>query len=262
MTEKAEKTVEQLFVSAWCEIENPELDGVNPRFRNRYATLESTVKVIRKACKAQGIAYRQSLGREEGGYVLRSIVTDGSDAMSLSAFPVEAPPNPQSFGSNLTYAKRQQAQADWLITGEADDDGNAAADAVEEPREAQDAAPAEPVCPRKPPAGKEPPAEKKPAAKPPNPTPKKALWQEAGRLKDRAMSMGVKESGITSWMEANILGPDGGPLGMTDYADPDIKRLTEYLKGRIADMERLEEERRKPEADAGPVALAGEDIPF
>lgn len=117
-------------------------------------------------------------------------------------------------------------------------------------------------CTTKPPAKKKPPAEKKPAAKQPKPNPKKALWIEAKRLKDRAMSMGIKEGGITSWMETNILGPDGGPLGMPNYAESDIKRLAEYLKGRIADMESLEEERRQHEADGGPGELAGEDIPF
>lgn len=244
MTEKAEKTVEQRFVSAWCEIENPEIDGENPHYRNKYATLKSTIKAIRKACKPHGIAYRQSLVREEGGCVLRSTVTDGEGAMIMSEFPLEAPPNPQSFGSNLTYAKRQQAQADWLITGEADDDGNAAAEAVKEPRK---------------PAKKEPAARKKP-----EPTPeqqeKKALWQEVGRLKEKAAAKGIKEDGITSWMEANVTGPDGGRKDMRDYTAPDIRRVAEFVEGRIADMERLEEERRK--AEAGPENLAGEDIPF
>lgn len=122
------------FVAAWNACENPELDSENPHFRNKYASLKATLKVIRDACGPQGIAYMQKLTyaatHEEidvNNRELVSYVTDGSECHELSRFPVACPPNPQSFGSNLTYAKRQQAQADWGITGEPDDDGEAAA---------------------------------------------------------------------------------------------------------------------------------------
>ncbi|MDU2821475.1 MAG: hypothetical protein E7C06_04390 [Eggerthella lenta] len=123
----SEQTLEQRFVAAWGEIKNPELDGANKHFNNRYATLKSTIVVVREACKAHGIAYMQRLERGEGGYMLKSSVTDGRESVPMSEFPVGTPANPQVFGSNLTYAKRQQAQSDWCITGEEDDDGNAAA---------------------------------------------------------------------------------------------------------------------------------------
>lgn len=126
--------IEAKLVAAWEACENPELDSVNPHFNNRYASLKATLKSVRDACKTQGIAYMQKLtyaatseeidvSRRE----LVSYVTDGQEKLELSRFPVECPQNPQSFGSNLTYAKRQQAQADWGITGEPDDDGEAAA---------------------------------------------------------------------------------------------------------------------------------------
>lgn len=123
------KTAAQRYVAAWSEIKNPPLDGVNPHFKNRYATLSATLEAVREACKPQGIAYMQVLVRtEDGKRAFRSsIVTDAGDSMELSEFPVETPPNPQSFGSNLTYTKRQQAQADWGIVGDEDDDAEAAA---------------------------------------------------------------------------------------------------------------------------------------
>lgn len=121
--------IKRKFVAAWAACENPELDGENPRFHNRYASLKATLKSVRDACSTQGIAYMQRLYMVEGEprRELVSSVTDGEESMDLSRFPVECPPNPQAFGSNLTYAKRQQAQADWGITGEPDDDGEAAA---------------------------------------------------------------------------------------------------------------------------------------
>ena len=129
----SDKTVGQRFVEAWGEIENPALDRVNPHFKNKYATLKSTLGVIRKACKPHGIAYVQKLVASDGVREFRSfLLSEDGEEMALSSFPVERPSNPQAFGSNLTYAKRQQAQADWGITGEEDDDGNAAADAAKE----------------------------------------------------------------------------------------------------------------------------------
>ena len=126
--------VKAKFVAAWNACENPELDSENPHFHNRYASLKATLRAVRDACEPQGLAYVQRLRcqmTDEGvdctRRELHSYVTDGAETMELSDFPVECPPNPHSFGSNLTYAKRQQAQADWGITGEPDDDGEAAA---------------------------------------------------------------------------------------------------------------------------------------
>ena len=62
---------------------------------------------------------------------------DGDNTrIEMSSFPVDVPPNPQSFASNLTYIKRQQAQLDWGITGEDDDDAEAASGRSETPVEA------------------------------------------------------------------------------------------------------------------------------
>lgn len=131
-------TIQQRFVEAWTAISNPELDGENPHYGNQFATLRSTLEAVRGACEGRGIAYLQRLVRaDDGKCELRSsILSDDGKVMKLSAFPVEAPPNPQSFGSNITYAKRQQAQADWGITGEHDDDGEAGANAVSSKRPA------------------------------------------------------------------------------------------------------------------------------
>ncbi len=116
-----------LYVKAWAAIENPELDSVNPHFKNRYASLKATLKAVRDACAPLGMAYQQLLEQRGEGYVLKSRVVTAGEILDLSEFPVDSPPNPQSFGSGLTYKKRQQAQADWGIVGDDDDDGEAAA---------------------------------------------------------------------------------------------------------------------------------------
>ena len=119
--------IKGLYVKAWAAIENPELDSVNPHFKNRYASLKATLKAVRDACAPLGMAYQQLLEQRGEGFVLRSRVVTAGEEMDLSEYPVDSPPNPQSFGSGLTYKKRQQAQADWGIVGDDDDDGEAAA---------------------------------------------------------------------------------------------------------------------------------------
>lgn len=132
--EKAAPDAMALFVAAWAECQNPVLDCVNPRFGNRYASLRSTLAAVRAACRPHGIAYTQSLDRFEGGRELVSrVLVPGCGPMELSRFPVEWSPNPQAFGSAVTYAKRQQAQLDWGITGEEDDDAEGAGQDKEPP---------------------------------------------------------------------------------------------------------------------------------
>lgn len=124
---KPESSVEARFALALRDCHNPELDGFNPHFKNRFATLKSTLNVIREACKAHGISYTQSIGEINGQPALKSAVysMDGS-FLPLSNMPMEHQSNPQAFGSALTYAKRQVAQADWGITGDPDDDAEQA----------------------------------------------------------------------------------------------------------------------------------------
>ncbi len=174
------RSLQERFVAAWGEMGNPELDGENPHFHNKYATLKSTLGVIREACARHGIAYIQTLTPVENGYVLKSAVVAGDgESMERSIFPVETPPNPQTFGSGLTYAKRQQAQADWGITGEHDDDANQAAG--DERGIAASRANGKPSAPRQP--GK---------------------WERFKALKAEAASLGVNEDSIKEWMDATF----------------------------------------------------------
>lgn len=125
-------TIERAYVNAWTDMHNPTLDSVNPHFKNRFASLRETLSVIRAACAGHGIAYRQLY---VDGALHSSIVSVDGTAMELSVFPVAANADPQKFGSALTYAKRQQAQADWCIVGEEDDDAEAAAKGSQRPPE-------------------------------------------------------------------------------------------------------------------------------
>lgn len=138
-------TICERYAAAWSEMHNPPLDSVNPHFRNRFASLAATLQAIREPCARHGLVYRQPvIRRDDGTLVLETSVMDESGVIiSLSTFPLNPNNDPQKFGSQLTYAKRQAAQADWALVGDVDDDGEAAAAkgsvAPQEPTRAQQA---------------------------------------------------------------------------------------------------------------------------
>lgn len=226
----SDKTIDQRFVGAWGDIKNPPLDGKNPHFGNSYATLMSTLGVIRDACKPHGIAYVQKLVGTENGREFHSfLLSEDGDELTMSVFPVEQPPNPQAFGSNLTYTKRQQAQADWCITGEEDDDGNSAADAANGSNRT------------KPPSNSKPDPKSGQGAsgsgtKPTDRDEKRHLWHQIGELKAEAVELGIKEEGITSWIASTFENKD-----MKDFDLTEILGVKGYITSLIADKKSLQE---------------------
>lgn len=115
------------FSKAWQSVKQPDLDGENPHFHSKYATLANMQSRIRDACAANGIAYTQSLIAKEGGRSeIVSAVVGGAERMELSRYPIALTQNPQSNGSLMTYIKRQLCGIDWGICGDEDDDGNTA----------------------------------------------------------------------------------------------------------------------------------------
>lgn len=120
-------SIEARFAAAWADCENPPLDVSNPHFRTRFASLKATLGVIRTACAKHGLAYRQAIQAPTGDtppILISSLVDADGNTMPLGALIVDRPVNPQAFGANLTYAKRQLAQVDWGITGDPGEDGH------------------------------------------------------------------------------------------------------------------------------------------
>lgn len=228
MTEQ--KTIQQKFVAAWDEIENPELDGENPHFKKKYATLKATLRVIREACKKHKLAYMQTLSPEGEGWMLHSlVVSDDGESFPLSSFPLEVPPNPQSFGSNLTYAKRQQAQADWGITGDPDDDGEAGAEAA---RKASNRQP-NTRTPQNRNGGNK--GRQNPAR--PQKTEEERKAEYIARINARTVEagrLGIKPEGIASFVAAKFEG-----RGLEELALDELTVVGTHINGLIKDKEAL-----------------------
>lgn len=213
-------TINERFLNAWKEVGNPELDGFNPHFKNRYASLAATLQVIRSACVKNEIAYIQTLTTTENNAVISSYVIDGQgNRLSLSTFPVEVVPNPQSFGSNLTYIKRQQAQADWVIVGDEDDDAEAAA-----------------AAPRQRATTTQTSSQNQQAQQPPrqdNLATLRQLFAEAKEVGIKIQDPDEPTAGLMGWVTATYARP------VNELTPEEIERTENYVRDRIADARSL-----------------------
>jgi ERF superfamily len=141
----------QALVKAQGEMTHPPKDSENPHFKNRYASLATVLDTVRPVLARHGLAVLQSAGTGTRGPVLYTTVLHESGQW-LALEPLELPavkPDPQGWGSAISYGRRYLLLAVCGVTADEDDDANAASrPAVKRP-----AAPAGPAPAR---------AEKKP----------------------------------------------------------------------------------------------------
>ena len=104
----------------------------------------------------------------------------------------------------------------------------------------------------------------------PQEDPRKALWQQAADQKRQAIELGTKEEGITSWMAASILNPDGSPKAINMYTAEDIVKLSDFLAVNIRNHQELAAQQAEQDGYAADAEYeecaepdyAPEDIPF
>lgn len=122
------------LLKAESKMENPVLDCENPHFHSRYASLGSVLAVVRPALRSEGLLMNGRLeATDTGDMYLVYIVSDGTETIELSRFPVPVFSNAQQLGSFLTYARRYSLCSVFNLVGEPDDDGNAAVKAEPAP---------------------------------------------------------------------------------------------------------------------------------
>lgn len=160
---KSEK-IDQLAAAlskAQAEMRNPPLDGRNPHFNSRFATLAGVRDTVLPVLAKHGLAVIQSAGSGERGPTLTTLLMHASgqwvetDALVLPATKQD----PQGYCSALTYSRRYSLMALAGVVGEDDDDGNAASAQQRQkpqPRQEKPAAAAVPAKPEKPAKAKDP----------------------------------------------------------------------------------------------------------
>ena len=104
----------------------------NPHFRSKYADLGNVMDACMPALNANGIAVVQTVGRDENGMFLTTILrhADSGEFLEDGGMPLIVNKNDmQGLGSAITYARRYGLMAMVGIAPE-DDDGNAASAAA------------------------------------------------------------------------------------------------------------------------------------
>ena len=99
------------------------MDGTNPHFRSRYATLESVTDTARQATK-HGLSAIQLVNGDE---VITMLCHESGEYVQSCTRVMASKQNAHGYGSGITYARRYALAAILGIVNDPDDDGNAAA---------------------------------------------------------------------------------------------------------------------------------------
>lgn len=176
------------LAKAHLEIDNPELDGVNPHFKSRFSTLAAVLNAVRKPMAKHGIALMQSVAIEEGRVrVTTNLVhASGEWLRETMSFPLPGGSNVQQAGSTVTYLRRYSLIAMCAIVGE-DDDGDT--DRAQH-AEAKKAAPK--PAPRKEAPAPQPAPKATAASQPGRP------WPDSGSEEVMVKKVTVRDSGKTA----------------------------------------------------------------
>ena len=123
------------FVAAQLELENPKFDCVNPHFRSKYASLAASRKAVIPTFAKHGISITQNVTTTELG---ATCVTTYRHVCgeTLEFGPLFVPcskPDAWGMGSCISYVLRYSLNSSAGISGELDDDGEAAVNRSAEP---------------------------------------------------------------------------------------------------------------------------------
>jgi hypothetical protein len=108
-------------------IQSASKDGLNPHFKNRYATLDSIWEAIRDPLSKNGLAVTQSMISEGDMLYLTTTLMHSSGQWIKSTMPlINNKATPQALGSACTYMRRYSLAAIVGATSGDDDDANEA----------------------------------------------------------------------------------------------------------------------------------------
>jgi hypothetical protein len=120
------------LVAAQADIRGVGKDSVNPHFKNKYASLDSIIDMVRPALAKHGLAVVQgaTVPESDANGVLRGftvetmLVHKSGEWLSNGAVMPMQKSDPQGAGAALTYGRRYGVSALLNISNDEDDDGN------------------------------------------------------------------------------------------------------------------------------------------
>lgn len=223
------------LIAAMSDMENPTKSKTanvptksGKSYQYKYETLDQVLAVIRPALASYGLALtqQQAWSDNTSSYVLRTVVFDADEERLMDERPLHDYADAQAAGSWETYMRRYALRTAFGLAGE-DDDGAAtvgASRSAAQPRKSQNRPSAQQSA--KPASDGNGDGEKK-----------RELWHQIGELKKRAIELGIKEEGITSWIASTYKNKDMKEFNLTE-----VLGVKGYLSTLIMDKESLQPE--------------------
>jgi hypothetical protein len=127
----------EALAAAQGELQNAEKDEKNPHYGNQYASLAMVSNTLRGPFAKHGLSLVQMPEYINGDVVLTTRLLHSSGEWMESEYPIRpTKPDPQGYGSAITYARRYCSMAVAGIAPE-DDDGNEASRPTPQPSRQQ-----------------------------------------------------------------------------------------------------------------------------
>lgn len=147
MTGTTKKTLAEALIEFQKDLPSVGLDGDNPHFKSKFATLGNVTNETFPELTAVGLAYTVGSYVEDGLLIVDAHLLHESGESRSMQIPIHAT-DPQKVGSAITYFRRYALGALTGVVADADDDGNTASQqTVGEKRAAAQSAP-KPAAPQ------------------------------------------------------------------------------------------------------------------
>lgn len=122
-------TFAEAFVKLQADIKPALKDATNPAFRSKYADLGAVWEAVKEPLHANGFAIIQSPDFDGEQMWLSTTIMHVSGESRSGRYPLRPmKPDPQGYGSAMTYARRYSISAMLGVISEEDDDGNKASE--------------------------------------------------------------------------------------------------------------------------------------
>lgn len=148
MASTAKKTLVEALIEFQKDLPAVGLDGDNPHFKSKFATLGNVTKEVLPKLNKVGLSYTVGSFVENGTLILDAHLLHESGESRSMQFPITAT-DPQKVGSAVTYYRRYALAALTGVVADVDDDGNTASQqTVGEKRAAAQSAPKPAAAPQ------------------------------------------------------------------------------------------------------------------
>ena len=128
-TSESTKELTTALITFHEEVNNIPKTASNPFFKSKYVPLEKILTAIREPLKTANLSFVQ-FPEDEGGLTTRLMHTSG-EWIEATYYMKPTKPDPQGYGSVITYQRRYALSAILGLNTDEDDDGNKASEKPE-----------------------------------------------------------------------------------------------------------------------------------